>query len=186
MVVNKCQRCGNDFQVKPYRKDKAKYCSYDCYWQKSEHLEAKACSKCGLNQSLSCFHKNGSSYSSQCKTCRHASNRKYRRKFNHKEKYRNYIYRSITTDRELSISYEEFLDLVTNYSCYYCGLDNDQLGLDRVDNSQGYTLENVVPCCRPCNVAKNDMSYNDFITMCKYVVSNHDRASSNSKGGRKG
>ncbi len=28
-----CRVCKNKFKVKPYRKNKAKYCSYECYWQ---------------------------------------------------------------------------------------------------------------------------------------------------------
>lgn len=35
-------------------------------------------------------------------------------------------------------------------------------GLDRRDSSRGYDLDNVVPCCRACNVAKNDMTVDEF------------------------
>ena len=35
-------------------------------------------------------------------------------------------------------------------------------GLDRVDSTRGYTLDNVVPCCRTCNTAKLDMTVADF------------------------
>lgn len=31
-------------------------------------------------------------------------------------------------------------------------------GIDRFDNSYGYTIANSVPCCTRCNRAKNDMS----------------------------
>lgn len=57
-------------------------------------------------------------------------------------------------------------------SCHYCA--NDPLcGIDRVDNSKGYIPENVVPCCTNCNVAKNEMSKNDFIDMCRRVTAKH-------------
>lgn len=36
-------------------------------------------------------------------------------------------------------------------------------GLDRIDNSVGYTEDNCVPCCAVCNRAKNSMGYNEFI-----------------------
>jgi hypothetical protein len=55
--------------------------------------------------------------------------------------------------------------------CTYCGIDEsllrllnlrttigrtlERLGLDRVDNDGGYTLDNIVLCCFECNSAKN-------------------------------
>jgi hypothetical protein len=35
-------------------------------------------------------------------------------------------------------------------------------GIDRLDNSKGYTIENSVPCCKTCNLAKNDLSFEEF------------------------
>jgi hypothetical protein len=35
-------------------------------------------------------------------------------------------------------------------------------GIDRVDNTKGYTLENCVPCCTRCNLAKHTMSLTAF------------------------
>ena len=35
-------------------------------------------------------------------------------------------------------------------------------GIDRVDSSKGYTIDNVVPCCSACNYAKHEMSVSEF------------------------
>jgi hypothetical protein len=35
-------------------------------------------------------------------------------------------------------------------------------GLDRIDSDKGYTLDNVVPCCRNCNRAKSDLTLGTF------------------------
>jgi len=35
-------------------------------------------------------------------------------------------------------------------------------GLDRVDSLKSYTLDNVVPCCTQCNLAKLDYSLDEF------------------------
>lgn len=35
-------------------------------------------------------------------------------------------------------------------------------GIDRVDNTLGYIIDNCVPCCIKCNTAKSDMSMNEF------------------------
>lgn len=60
--------------------------------------------------------------------------------------------------------------------CYYCGTEPNQgsrlssthngafiyNGLDRVDNSKGYIIDNVVSCCKICNVAKNTQTLEEF------------------------
>jgi hypothetical protein len=40
--------------------------------------------------------------------------------------------------------------------CYYCG-DTENIGCDRIDNNQGHTIDNVVPCCRVCNSVRNNI-----------------------------
>jgi hypothetical protein len=44
---------------------------------------------------------------------------------------------------------------------------NEQLiyynGIDRKDNTKGYVLENCLPCCKVCNRAKNNSSYEEFM-----------------------
>lgn len=35
--------------------------------------------------------------------------------------------------------------------CHYCGAKIEKVGIDRVDNTLGYTVENTVPCCWVCN-----------------------------------
>ena len=63
-------------------------------------------------------------------------------------------------------------------NCHYCGIVPSNIigqqgryrnswgdyyynGIDRID-SIGYVTENCVSCCRTCNIAKLDMSYDDF------------------------
>lgn len=47
--------------------------------------------------------------------------------------------------------------------CTYCGDSPPELcGLDRIDSSEGYTNENVTPCCRHCNSAKMALTLDDF------------------------
>jgi len=42
-------------------------------------------------------------------------------------------------------------------------------GLDRIDSKAEYTIDNVVACCRRCNVAKNDMSAQEFMGWAQKV-----------------
>lgn len=88
------------------------------------------------------------------------------------------------------ISFETFSSL-SKSPCKYCGLEyskeiEDRLneskkqkrlsdhilkcnGIDRVDNSKGYTIDNSAPCCKFCNTAKNTMSEDDFYAWVKRI-----------------
>lgn len=76
---------------------------------------------------------------------------------------------------EFSLSYEEAMRIFTS-NCHYCGMPPSNIkkmsynehdfiysGIDRINSSLGYVAGNCVPCCRRCNVAKNDMGYDQFL-----------------------
>lgn len=59
--------------------------------------------------------------------------------------------------KEWTLSLEEYCSLISK-NCNYCDGDISKetgSGLDRLDNNKGYTLDNVVPCCKVCNGARN-------------------------------
>ncbi len=59
--------------------------------------------------------------------------------------------------------------------CYYCGDTLKSVGFDRIDNSKGYSLGNIVPCCTLCNIMKHKITKSDFIQQCiKITNHNHD------------
>lgn len=57
-----------------------------------------------------------------------------------------------------TLTLEEFSQ-ITAWPCYYCDgrLGETGSGLDRADNTKGYTLENSLPCCDFCNSIKSDL-----------------------------
>lgn len=68
--------------------------------------------------------------------------------------------------------------------CYYCGAKPSRAvrgaagealvnGIDRVDNSQGYERDNVVPCCTACNRGKNQMTEAQWLELCRRVAGRH-------------
>ena len=89
-----------------------------------------------------------------------------------------------------TMSFEVFSSLLKS-PCRYCGLEQsreieDRLseskkqkrlsdyvlkcnGIDRIDSSKGYTVENSVACCKYCNTAKNTMTEIEFYTWIKRV-----------------
>jgi len=59
-------------------------------------------------------------------------------------------------------------------NCYFCDDPPEPLnGIDRFDNDLGYTLDNCVPCCSFCNVAKNKHSAKLFIEKSKKISIKH-------------
>ena len=49
--------------------------------------------------------------------------------------------------------------------CSYCGETEMRMTLDRVDNSKGHTLDNVVPACIRCNYSRRDMPYEAWLCL---------------------
>jgi len=74
-------------------------------------------------------------------------------------------------DLEWSISFEDFNKFLVQ-DCYYCGgkLPETGSGLDRKDNSRGYYIENVVPCCYTCNKIKGDnLTFEEMVAVSLYL-----------------
>jgi len=67
------------------------------------------------------------------------------------------------THREVSITLVELEDIRLN-PCHYCSgpLPICGHGLDRLDNTKGYTKENIAPCCRYCNQRKGRLEQLGF------------------------
>ncbi|WHZ03402.1 hypothetical protein QNH48_01505 [Neobacillus sp. YX16] len=87
------------------------------------------------------------------------------------------------------LPFEAFCSFITQ-PCFYCGEPHSNVakdlkdnktgkprtdtivlynGLDRKDGTNGYTEENVVPCCKNCNVAKFEKNIDEFRQWIKQV-----------------
>ena len=63
----------------------------------------------------------------------------------------------------------EYLNNMLSKNCVYCGSDN-KIGLDRLNNKEGHTIDNTVPCCIRCNTTRNDnFSYLEMIELGKAI-----------------
>lgn len=80
--------------------------------------------------------------------------------------YANYRRNARLRGHSFEITFEEYLSLVKS-DCYICGAEPSRIlkrsgksvtdvvnGIDRVDNTLGYTKGNVRPCCSECNMVK--------------------------------
>lgn len=73
--------------------------------------------------------------------------------------------RGITFD----LTQKQFLSL-WEQPCAYCGGEVHKIGIDRVNNSVGYIISNVVSCCPQCNRLKGKLSRDKFLRLCKQIV----------------
>lgn len=73
------------------------------------------------------------------------------------------------------LSLEEF-DKITSNPCVYCGQYNGNYfgkyfcGIDRIDSSNGYVLNNCVSCCTTCNTMKSNRSVTDWMNHMKQIL----------------
>jgi len=98
--------------------------------------------------------------------------------------FRNYISSAERRNIDFDLDFDTFISLASQ-NCFYCDSIPSQSykkgnyygifihnGVDRVDNSKGYTKDNCVPCCKICNMAKSTMSINEFYTWIGKIVKN--------------
>lgn len=67
--------------------------------------------------------------------------------------------KSKTKGFEFALTFEQYVDILQK-SCYYTGesiLHEKGIGLDRIDNSKGYTIDNVLPCIGWVNKLRNNV-----------------------------
>ena len=80
-----------------------------------------------------------------------------------------------------ALTYNQFLTFVKKTACHYCGnpvvwtknsmrFNGYGYNLDRKDNTQGYSKENCVVCCKVCNRMKYTLSLAEFTTHIKKIA----------------
>lgn len=104
--------------------------------------------------------------------------------------YGHYKANAKQKNREFTLTKEDFRTL-TKMNCFYCGIEPQQQGgasskkrknqnnglytyngIDRIDSSKGYTLDNVVTSCYNCNYSKMSRTQEDFINWIKRTYLN--------------
>jgi hypothetical protein len=98
-------------------------------------------------------------------------------RYKHAAKRRGYVW---------ELAREQFREIVIK-PCVYCGSFRETIfkdkyynggfpytGIDRVDNDQGYTYDNIVPCCGTCNYMKKNLSVEFFISHITKILENYN------------
>lgn len=103
--------------------------------------------------------------------------------------YRRYRNQASERNYSWNLSKEEFAEIISK-PCFYCGAEPDQCsrgrrsnggfiynGVDRLNNSIGYEINNVVPCCGVCNRMKSDATLDGFknkiVDIYNRIISSH-------------
>lgn len=157
-------------------------------WANLEKIKktTKKCTTCKKDKPFTDYFKANTpdGLRNRCKECHNKSNSEWRgstvkgQEYNRRQARTSrarYSYGKSAAKRrgiEFTLSVEEFIYILSSGKCHYCGYDINEygVGLDRKDNSHGYIMENVVPCCAECNKVKNDIfTYGEMIELGKTV-----------------
>lgn len=89
-----------------------------------------------------------------------------------KARYNFSKHRAKKQNKEFTLTLEQYEQLL-NTPCHYDGvslLGESGVGLDRIDNNKGYTLENVLPCCGTCNKIRGaTLTVHEMIEVAKLL-----------------
>ena len=93
---------------------------------------------------------------------------------NMREIMRGYKKQAKERGLEFSLTQKQFEE-ITQKDCYYCGAKPNNIwkntkcngnfiynGIDRIDSNKGYTIDNIVSCCKICNYAKRNLTLEEF------------------------
>jgi hypothetical protein len=134
------------------------------------------CRICNLNKNIIEFNKNGKYTRTQCKDCernyRATRGKIYSRGL--KARWLSSIQRAKNRKIDFSLTFEEYIESISQ-PCFYCsdyfGKVEAGIGLDRVDSSEGYLKQNVVSCCKTCNIIKHDsLSVEETIAAVQAII----------------
>lgn len=210
-ICRKCNEIKARNKILNIENDNLKVLALDLSAKENNGKHAKylvQCKRCGkiysrrasvIKQMLNSF---------QCENCKHLRLNKPLNVL----QYKSYCsYRSGAKARKLEwkLSEQDFLDLITK-PCTYCGcipckkqkvyynLRKNEYelvnGIDRIDSSKGYTLNNCVTCCEQCNKMKLNYSVQDFLSKvreiykhsieCSTTISKESTSEANADGNR--
>jgi len=105
---------------------------------------------------------------------------KFREEYPYRHVYSTYKGSAKYSGKIFELEYEDFKKLILQ-NCVYCGAtpynkftyrekDYYYNGVDRIDSNKGYTWDNVVACCRPCNTAKMSYDAFEFLDRCERIA----------------
>lgn len=85
-------------------------------------------------------------------------------------------FKAKTRKKEWQLTHQQAFELIKS-ECSYCGFKpqwpESRVGIDRIDNAIGYTVNNCNPCCFTCNSAKGTMGKDQFREWIQRIYLKH-------------
>jgi len=162
--MRKCYKCKivkskSDFGKDKSRKDGLRYICKQCANEYNKNFSKTAEQKEHKRKYAIKYRKTSETYKKYCDTPNYA--------------YTQYKASSKTRKLLFDITFEDFLTF-WRIPCYYCNDSIETIGLDRIDSSKGYIINNIVSCCTKCNYMKRDLNKEDFINHCNKIIGNNE------------
>jgi hypothetical protein len=83
------------------------------------------------------------------------------------------VYTRSARDKNLTfeLSFDDYKTIV-GQSCCYCGIIQDHgfNGIDRINQQNGYVVDNCVSCCQMCNYIKNTVTATVFVKRAEHIA----------------
>jgi hypothetical protein len=158
-----------------------------CSWEYKRTRDGhKICSWCEERKPISEFYKASHSYDGYAHRCKECS-KEYRERRRIEERHREWASQTIYTHKKrgnkiLSDLTVDWLDKYAQKTkcCEICeeelewkpgrGLKLSSPTLDRVDNEDFLTQNNVMIICLSCNGTKRDRTMSDFVSYCEMIT----------------
>ena len=99
------------------------------------------------------------------------------RKYSLKGRYSSYKHAAKLREYSFELTLEQFKTFWQK-PCHYCDDPIKTIGLDRIDNTKGYFMGNIVPCCWECNQSKWNKSPLEYVFHCAKVVLHYGKTHS--------
>jgi len=162
---SKCTRCLHQARIRDRKRNDEKRqdptLCLDCGSKLTDATRAKGKHNKLLRRCIPCYEKL-QKYESQ----RPPRERNYRTEvFTNKHILWNQYVKGAQKRRiDFAVTKIHFNELILT-PCFYCkySKDGEVNGLDRLNNNEGYTEENCVACCGPCNMLKGSQHPQEFI-----------------------
>lgn len=102
----------------------------------------------------------GKKYYEEHKELKKEAQRKWQKSL--KGRYMSYWRGAKTRNINWSLTPEEFQSF-WGQPCFYCNAEIETIGLDRINNTEGYCISNLRTCCTRCNQMKSNSPSDDFL-----------------------
>lgn len=129
-------------------------------------METKQCIKCRQCKSIEHFPKDTRRKDGRRSSCRPCDNTadaigKVKHKDRVHNRYAQLKHAAKIRNMSLEITEQQYSEIIKDRECYYCDSnfsENWGYALNRVNSSEGYTLNNIKPCCGVCNRLMSDFT----------------------------